>query len=76
MRPEVVSVAAVAKREKLPVAYFSNTNSGVDYSGIGVDVISFKAESNGYTSMQGEHYMYIKGDMYPLASSFCAPVML
>ena len=74
MRPEVVSIAAVAKREKLPVAYFSNTNSGVDYSGIGVDVISFKAESNGYTSMQGEYYN--KCDMYPLVSSFCAPVML
>jgi subtilisin family serine protease len=53
MNEEVVSVAAVAKRERLPVAYFSNSNSAVDYSGIGVDVISFRAESDGYIIMQG-----------------------
>mmetsp|Transcript_25744 Transcript_25744/g.37754 ORF Transcript_25744/g.37754 Transcript_25744/m.37754 type:complete len:365 (+) Transcript_25744:294-1388(+) len=39
---ECISVAAVQKRDGLPVARFSNSNSQVDYSGIGVNVLSFK----------------------------------
>ena len=44
MNPEVVSVAAVSKRDNLPVARFSNTNAQVDYAGIGVNVQSFKPD--------------------------------
>mmetsp|Transcript_14777 Transcript_14777/g.18734 ORF Transcript_14777/g.18734 Transcript_14777/m.18734 type:complete len:353 (+) Transcript_14777:21-1079(+) len=40
--PEALCIAAVGKSGKLPVAYFSNTNPEVDYSGIGVDAISFQ----------------------------------
>jgi len=42
MWDEAISVAAVSKEGDLPVAYFSNTNPQVDYSGIGVDALSFK----------------------------------
>ena len=42
MWPECISIAAVGKSGGLPVAGFSNTNSQVDYAGIGVDVVSFK----------------------------------
>lgn len=49
---ECISVAAVSKQDGLPVAVFSNSNSQVDYAGIGVDVISFKP-GNGYQSMSG-----------------------
>ena len=53
MNPEVVSVAAVSKRDNLPVARFSNTNAQVDYAGIGVDVQSFKPEG-GFQKMSGK----------------------
>ena len=53
MNPKVVSVAAVGKKNDLPTASFSNTNAEVDYAGIGVNVISFKAESKGYRRMNG-----------------------
>jgi len=36
-----ISVAAVSKRDNLPTASFSNSNSRVDYAGIGVNVLSF-----------------------------------
>lgn len=49
---ECISVAAVSKKDGFPVAVFSNSNSQVDYAGIGVDVISFKS-GNGYQSMSG-----------------------
>lgn len=49
---EAISVAAVSKSDSLPVAYFSNTNPQVDYSGIGVDVISFKPDG-GFQTMSG-----------------------
>jgi len=47
-----MSIAAVSKRDGFPVAVFSNSNSQVDYAGIGVDVVSFKP-GNGYQSMSG-----------------------
>jgi len=37
-----ISVAAVQKRDGLPVATFSSSNSAVDYAGIGVNVLSLK----------------------------------
>jgi major intracellular serine protease len=40
--PECLSIAAVQKRQGLPVAVFSNSNAQVDYAGIGVDVVSLK----------------------------------
>lgn len=49
---ECVSVAAIGKEKDLPVAKFSNSNVQVDYSGIGVDVISFKPYG-GYQKMSG-----------------------
>ena len=49
---ECISVAAVSKKDGFPVAVFSNSNSQVDYAGIGVDVISFKP-GGGYQSMSG-----------------------
>lgn len=49
---EAISVAALAKKEDLPVAYFSNSNPQVDYSGIGVDVVSFKP-GGGFQKMSG-----------------------
>ena len=49
---ECLSIAAVSKREGLPVAPFSSSNVGVDHAGIGVDVISFKPEG-GYQGMSG-----------------------
>lgn len=52
MRPEVVSIAAVSKRENLPVARFSNGNAQVDYSGIGVNVHSFMP-GGGFKQMSG-----------------------
>jgi hypothetical protein len=39
---ECMSIAAVSKKNGLPVAVFSNSNPQVDYAGIGVDVVSFK----------------------------------
>mmetsp|Transcript_6557 Transcript_6557/g.12358 ORF Transcript_6557/g.12358 Transcript_6557/m.12358 type:complete len:366 (+) Transcript_6557:137-1234(+) len=39
---ECISVAAVQKRDGLPVATFSSSNAQVDYSGIGVNVLSLK----------------------------------
>lgn len=41
---DVLSIAAVSKKDNLPVAYFSNTNSQVDYAGIGVEVTSFRPD--------------------------------
>lgn len=52
MWDEAISVAAVSKKEGLPVVYFSNTNPQVDYAGIGQDVVSFKPEG-GYQTMSG-----------------------
>ena len=49
---EAICVAAVAKKSNLPVAYFSNTNPQVDYSGIGVNVKSFKPDG-GFQTMNG-----------------------
>lgn len=49
---ECTSIAAVSKRNGFPVAVFSNSNSLVDYAGIGVDVVSFKP-GGGYQSMSG-----------------------
>lgn len=49
---QAISIAAVSKRDNLPVAYFSNTNSQVDYAGIGVDVTSFRPDGT-YQQMSG-----------------------
>lgn len=49
---EALCIAAVAKEGNLPVAYFSNTNPQVDYSGIGVNVTSFKP-GGGFQTMSG-----------------------
>jgi len=49
---EAISVAAIAKESDLPVAWFSNTNPQVDYSGIGVDVTSFEP-GGGFQQMSG-----------------------
>ena len=51
--PECLNIAAVAKKDELPVAYFSNTNPEVDYAGIGVDVVSFKP-NGGTQKMSGK----------------------
>jgi subtilisin family serine protease len=50
--PEAISVAAVGKAEGFPVAKFSSSNPQVDYSGIGVDVTSFKP-GGGLQQMSG-----------------------
>lgn len=52
MWDEVISIAAVAKKDDLPVIYFSNTNPQVDYAGIGVDVLSYKP-GGGFHIMSG-----------------------
>jgi major intracellular serine protease len=56
---QCINVAAVAKRNKLPVARFSNTNDQVDYCGIGVDVKSFHPDGTFHkmdgTSMATPH---------------------
>ena len=49
---EALCIAAVAKEDSLPVAWFSNSNPQVDYSGIGVDVTSFKPDG-GFQNMSG-----------------------
>jgi subtilisin family serine protease len=49
---ETISVAAVAKTNGLPVAYFSESNPEVDFAAIGVDVVSLKP-GGGYQTMQG-----------------------
>ena len=49
---EAMCIAAVAKENDLPIARFSNTNPQVDYSGIGVDVKSFKPDG-GFQLMSG-----------------------
>jgi len=49
---QCINVAAVAKQEGAPVARFSNSNSQVDYAGIGVDVKSF-APNGGYKLKKG-----------------------
>lgn len=43
---DAISVAAVSKKDNLPVASFSESNNEVDYAGIGVDVLSFKPDGN------------------------------
>jgi len=53
MNNKTVSVAAVHKENGLRTASWSNTNDAVDYAGIGVDVISFEALSEGYMKMNG-----------------------
>lgn len=50
--PECISIAAVSKRNGLPVARFSNSNAQVDYAGIGVDVVSMKP-GGGFQTMSG-----------------------
>lgn len=45
-------IDVVAKENDLPIARFSNTNPQVDYSGIGVDVNSFKPDG-GFQLMSG-----------------------
>lgn len=47
-----ISVGAVAKKNNLPMASFTNTNKKVDYCGIGVDVISFRPDGK-YQYMSG-----------------------
>ena len=47
-----ISIAAIQKKDKLPIAVFSNSNDQVDYAGIGVDVTSFKP-GGGYQQMSG-----------------------
>jgi subtilisin family serine protease len=47
-----ISIAAVQKKDGFPVAVFSNSNDQVDYSGIGVDVTSFKP-GGGFQTMSG-----------------------
>jgi len=42
----------VSKKNGFPVAVFSNSNSQVDYAGIGVDVVSFKP-GGGLQTMSG-----------------------
>ena len=49
---ECISVAAIASEKGLPVAKFSNSNVQVDYSGIGVDVVSLKPYG-GFQKMSG-----------------------
>lgn len=49
---ECLSIAAVSKKDGLPVAPFSNSNVEVDYSGIGVDVASMKPYG-GFQKMSG-----------------------
>jgi len=49
---ECISIAAVSKKKGFPVAVFSNSNAQVDYSGIGVDVVSFKP-GGGFQEMSG-----------------------
>ena len=49
---ECISIAAVSQKNGFPVAVFSNSNAEVDYSGIGVDVLSFKP-GGGYQEMSG-----------------------
>lgn len=49
---ECISIAAVSKKKGFPVAVFSNSNAQVDYSGIGVDVLSFKP-GGGFQEMSG-----------------------
>lgn len=47
-----ISIGAVAKKDNLPMARFTNTNSKVDYCGIGVDVVSFRPDGK-YHQMSG-----------------------
>lgn len=47
--PETLSIAAVAKKNGLPHAYFSNTNPQVDYAGLGWLVQSLKAGTRSET---------------------------
>jgi len=49
---QCISIAAVSKKKGFPVAVFSNSNAQVDYSGIGVDVVSFKP-GGGFQEMSG-----------------------
>ena len=57
MNPKTVSVAAVGKSNNLPTAKFSNNNHEVDYAGIGMNVISFNAKSEG-----GNDYAFMDGN--------------
>jgi len=43
---DAISVAAISKKDNLPVASFSESNDQVDYAGIGVGVLSFKPDGN------------------------------
>lgn len=49
---DAISIGAVAKKDNLPMARFTNTNSAVDYCGIGVDVVSFRPNGT-YHQMSG-----------------------
>jgi len=49
---QCVNIGAVAKKDNLPTATFTNTNDGVDYCGIGVDVVSFSPDGT-FQEMSG-----------------------
>jgi hypothetical protein len=49
---QCVNIGAVAKKDNLPRAWFTNTNDGVDYCGIGVDVVSFRPDGT-FQEMSG-----------------------
>lgn len=49
---ECICIAAICKKGGAPVAVFSNSNTQVDYAGIGVNVVSFKP-GGGFQNMSG-----------------------
>lgn len=49
---QCVNIGAVAKKDNLPRAWFTNTNDKVDYCGIGVDVVSFRPDGT-FQEMSG-----------------------
>jgi len=46
---QTISIAAVSKKQNLPVVNFSNSNPQVDYAGIGLNVTSFKPGGGFFT---------------------------
>ena len=49
---QCINIGAVAKKDNLPTARRTNTNDGVDYCGIGVDVVSFRPDGT-FQGMSG-----------------------
>eukprot|EP00555_Chaetoceros_dichaeta_P010775 CAMPEP_0198264100 /NCGR_PEP_ID=MMETSP1447-20131203/14840_1 /TAXON_ID=420782 /ORGANISM="Chaetoceros dichaeta, Strain CCMP1751" /LENGTH=310 /DNA_ID=CAMNT_0043952941 /DNA_START=52 /DNA_END=984 /DNA_ORIENTATION=+ len=49
MWDQTISIAAVSKKQNLPVVNFSNSNPLVDYAGIGLNVTSFKPGGGFFT---------------------------